>query len=38
MTMLMLHPTGKGNASFSTVGMQKNIDKILKHVWKTSKI
>jgi hypothetical protein len=36
--MLMLHPTGKGNASFSTGGMQKNIDKILKHVWKTAKI
>jgi hypothetical protein len=36
--MLMLHPTGKGNASFSMSGMQKNIDKILKPVWKTAKI
>lgn len=35
--MLMLHPTGKGNASFSTGGMQKNIDKIFKHIWKTAK-
>ena len=35
---MLLEPTGKGNNSFISSGMKKNIDKIKENAWETQQI